>query len=73
MIPVRLSEKKSAPLAARTVFLAIRRFDEMVPSTSAPRDTMNTRPTILVAAGRLVGRQVSMHSSLAAADTRSDQ
>jgi DNA-binding HxlR family transcriptional regulator len=53
--------EKWALLAIRDVFLGNRRFDEMVRSTGAPRDTMAARLKTLVDAGTLERRQYSAH------------
>ncbi|HEY5317145.1 MAG TPA: helix-turn-helix domain-containing protein [Solirubrobacteraceae bacterium] len=53
--------EKWALLAVREVFLGTRRFDEMVKSTGAPRDTLAARLKTLVAGGILERRQYSEH------------
>jgi DNA-binding HxlR family transcriptional regulator len=53
--------EKWALLAVREVFLANRRFDEMVRRTGAPRDTLAARLRTLVGAGILERRQYSDH------------
>src|ERR1700733_7522768 len=53
--------EKWALLAVREVFLGNRRFDEMVPRTGAPRDTLAARLRTLVGAGILERHQYSDH------------
>jgi DNA-binding HxlR family transcriptional regulator len=48
-------------LAVREVFLGVRRFDEMVRRTGAPRDTMAARLRTLVEAGIFERRPYSEH------------
>src|SRR5580765_5853048 len=50
-----------ALLAIREVFLGVRRFDEMIRNTGAPRDTMAARLRMLVERGVLERRQYSEH------------
>ena len=50
-----------ALLALREVFLGIRRFDEMIRKTGAPRDTLAARLRTLVGAGILERRPYSDH------------
>src|SRR5262252_2122603 len=58
---LELVGEKWALLAVREVFLGNRRFDEMVPRTGAPRDTLAARLRSLVGAGILERRQYSAH------------
>ena len=51
--------EKWALLAVREVFLGVRRFDEMVARTGAPRDTLANRLRTLVAHGVLERRRYS--------------
>ena len=51
--------EKWALLAVREVFLGVRRFDEMVARTGAPRDTLANRLRTLVAYGVLERRRYS--------------
>ena len=51
--------EKWALLAVREVFLGVRRFDEMVARTGAPRDTLANRLRTLVAQGVLERRRYS--------------
>src|SRR3954466_7062329 len=51
--------EKWALLAVREVFLGVRRFDEMVARTGAPRDTLANRLRTLVAYGVLDRRRYS--------------
>ena len=51
--------EKWALLAVREVFLGVRRFDEMVARTGAPRDTLANRLRTLVEQGVLEKRQYS--------------
>lgn len=51
--------EKWALLAVREVFLGVRRFDEIVARTGAPRDTLANRLRTLVAQGVLERRQYS--------------
>jgi DNA-binding HxlR family transcriptional regulator len=51
--------EKWALLAVREVFLGVRRFDEMVARTGAPRDTLASRLRTLVAYGVLERRRYS--------------
>jgi DNA-binding HxlR family transcriptional regulator len=58
---LELVGEKWALLAVREVFLGNRRFDEMVRSIGAPRDTLAARLRALVGAGILQRRQYSEH------------
>jgi DNA-binding HxlR family transcriptional regulator len=51
--------EKWALLAVREVFLGVRRFDEMVARTGAPRDTLANRLRTLVSYGVLERRRYS--------------
>ncbi len=51
--------EKWALLVVREVFLGVRRFDEMVANTGAPRDTLTNRLRTLVEQGVLEKRQYS--------------
>src|SRR6516165_8590627 len=53
--------EKWALLVVREVFLGNRRFDEMVRTIGAPRDTLAARLRSLVGAGILERRQYSEH------------
>lgn len=53
--------EKWALLAVREVFLGVRRFEEMVHNTGAPRDTLAARLRTLVDHGILERRRYSEH------------